>query len=438
MKHWFVFTKISIFFLCFVQFPAVAQRRVDLSRLVVVGDSLSAGFQDFSLVQSAQVNSYANLIARQAGTPLVLPLIGEPGVPAKLIPTSVFPFIGQAPGVSPGRLNPMEQATNLAVPGQTLQEVLFRKPGIPNPNSPDGIQLLTDLVLGFPGILLPTPVLLSQVEWVERFAQNPATRPTFIIAWAGNNDALFSILGANPNLVTPVPVFENLYGQFLSRLRATGATLVVANIPDVTAVPYLTPARDLVPSLAQGFGMGPGTVYRLLQLQPGDYLVPGALAEIAKMVAARSLQPLPSMCAAVAPGMPFPQTACVLRADQVRQIQSTVDQYNRIIARAAANYGAVLVDIQSLMDRVSRHGYIVNGQRLTTELGGGLFSLDAIHPTTIGQAVLADEFITTMNRTLGTSIPLLGWGQIGRGQGNSSYSDSRLTLSSEAESPVFP
>src|SRR5947209_8453702 len=55
--------------------PARAQRKADLSSLVVVGDSLSAGFQNGSLMDSQQPNGYASLVAAQAGVPLPLPLI---------------------------------------------------------------------------------------------------------------------------------------------------------------------------------------------------------------------------------------------------------------------------------------------------------------------------------------------------------------------------
>jgi hypothetical protein len=68
--------------------PAVSQTeekisrrpRVDFSRLVVIGDSLSAGFQNNSLLDSQQVNGYANLIARRARVELPHPLIAYPGI----------------------------------------------------------------------------------------------------------------------------------------------------------------------------------------------------------------------------------------------------------------------------------------------------------------------------------------------------------------------
>ena len=47
---------------------ASAQRKADLTRFVVVGDSLSAGFQSNSLFDIQQVNGYASLVANQAKT----------------------------------------------------------------------------------------------------------------------------------------------------------------------------------------------------------------------------------------------------------------------------------------------------------------------------------------------------------------------------------
>src|SRR5262245_33892865 len=55
-----------------------AEKRPDL---VVVGDSLSAGFQNDSLHELQQPHGYAKLIAESAGVDLVLPLIGAPGFP---------------------------------------------------------------------------------------------------------------------------------------------------------------------------------------------------------------------------------------------------------------------------------------------------------------------------------------------------------------------
>src|ERR1700692_159251 len=68
-----------------------AQNRADLSRLVVVGDSLSAGFQNGSLLDIQQTHGFASLVANQARTSLPLPLIAWPGIPNVLTLVSPGP-----------------------------------------------------------------------------------------------------------------------------------------------------------------------------------------------------------------------------------------------------------------------------------------------------------------------------------------------------------
>jgi hypothetical protein len=46
-----------------------------------------------------------------------------------------------------------------------------------------------------------------------------------------------------------------------------------------------------------------------------------------------------------------------------------------------------------------------NGQRLTTDFLGGLFSLDGIHPTNTGYGLFADEFIHALNTNFDAGIP---------------------------------
>jgi hypothetical protein len=43
---------------------------------------------------------------------------------------------------------------------------------------------------------------------------------------------------------------------------------------------------------------------------------------------------------------------------------------------------------------------------LTTDFLGGLFSLDGLHPTNTGYAIMANQFIQTMNTALKTTVPL--------------------------------
>ncbi len=363
--------------------PAVAQNavhRADLSRMVVVGDSLSAGFQNGSLLDSQQPHGYAKLIAKQAGTPLVLPLIGPPGIPPvlELVSPGPPPVIKPATGMSIGRDDPLVQATDLAVPGAKLHDALATLPSFP-------IDDFTDLLLGLPGLLLSPPVALTQVEWAE------ALHPTTIIVWIGNNDALGAAIAANPALVTPVKDFETDYAALMSQLKATGATIVCANIPDVTVIPFLTSAEKV----AELFRIPLDVLGPILGIGPGDFVTPDAFPLIEADVIA-FLHGLPTT--------PLPSSV-VLRAAGVTKIRAAVDAYNTIIAEQAAANGAAVVDIHALLNQFQAQGSVANGQRLTTDFLGGLFSLDGVHPTNTGYAVIANDFIETIDTAFAGSIP---------------------------------
>jgi len=358
--------------------PAQAQQGADLTRFVVVGDSLSAGFQNDSLLDVQQVHGYANLIAQQAQTNLPLPLISFPGVPnvLELISPGPPPIVAPIPGLPGDRENPLVQVSDLAVPGANLHDVLFTRP--PDPHNP-----LTTLVLGLPGLLGSPPVALSQVEWAE------ALSPTTIVAWVGNNDALGAVLAANPALLTPVLQFQSDYTALMDRLAATGATLIVANILDVTSVPFLTSADKV----AQEFGLPLSVVGPILGIGPGDFVTPAAFTLIEEILTGQIAGPLPS--------------SVILNAAQIGQIQTAVSSYNAIIAAEAKSHGAALVDIHRILNLIQARGVVANGQRLTTDFLGGIFSLDGVHPTNTGYAIVANAFIEMLDRTFAAHIPPL-------------------------------
>ena len=355
---------------------ARAQGRADLSRLVIVGDSLSAGFQSGSLLDSQQVHGYANLVAQQAGANLNLPLVAFPGIPnvLQLVSPGPPPVITMVPGISTGRENPFLQTFDLGVPGARLHDALFAAPNFP-------IDDLTDLILGLPGLLHVPPVSLSQTGWAQ------ALHPTTIIVWIGNNDALGAVIAANPALLTPVASFQSDYKTLMDRLSATGATLVVANIPDVTVVPFITSAEQV----AQEFGLPLSTIGPLLGISSGDFVTPDALPLIVENLNGAISGPLPG--------------SVVLRASQIAQIEAAVDSYNAIIAAEAQSHGAALVDVHGFLNVIHGQGAVENGRRLTTNFLGGIFSLDGVHPTNTGYAMLANDFIRALNRQFAAGIP---------------------------------
>ncbi len=376
--------------LCLSISPVRAQneRRADLSNLVVIGDSLAAGFQNGSLLDVQQVHGFASLVAAQAQVQLPLPLIAFPGIPNVITSVTLGPppVIQTAPGVSTGRTNPLVQPKNLAVPGATVQDALTTRPTC-IPGSPT----ITDLVLGLPAPCLGLGFPLSQIEWAE------ALHPTTVIVWLGSEDALKAVFSGTSAALTPPSAFATAYAEVMVRLAGTGAKLVAANVPDVTDIPYLTSA----PVAANLFEVPP-QLFQLflikLGIGPADLLTPDAFALIGPILLNQIPGPLPSNV--------------VLDATEILAIRSTTQAYNEIIANQAGARGAALVDVAALYNSIKAKGVVVGGQRLTADLFGGIFSLDGIHPTNTGFAIIANEFIKALNTSFTAGIPPLPVRQI--------------------------
>jgi phospholipase/lecithinase/hemolysin len=202
------------------------------------------------------------------------------------------------------------------------------------------------------------------------------------------------VLNANPALLTPVTEFQSDYAALIGRLAATKAALVVANIPDVTVVPFLTSSEKV----AEGIGLPLSIIGPILGIRAGDFVTPDAFTLIEEIIKeflmGQMAGPLPS--------------SVVLTAAQIAQIEAAVDSYNAIIAAEAESHGAALVDIHGILNLIHARGVVENGQRLTTDFLGGLFSLDGVHPTNTGYAIVADEFIEAIDQTFAAGIqPLL-------------------------------
>lgn len=349
---------------------------------VVIGDSLSAGFQNGSLLDSQQPNGWASLVATQASFSLPLPLIASPGAPAvlQLISLGPPPVIQQKAGVTIGRDNPTTQPYDLAVPGHLLNDVINTAPVIV-PTTDE--EIITDLVLGF-------PVGDTKSQMNEAIA----LKPTAIFVWAGNNDALNADSSGMPAAMTPVATFTQEFTQLLTTLRTqTKATLIVANIPDVTAIPYLTPAAAVIASVATETGLSQAQAAADLGLADGDLVNATGQGEAQTVISQIQQGQTPT---------PLTDSG-FLDAEEITAVQSTVDQYNAAISQEVSAVGGVLVDLHSYFMTLE-NGITINGYNATTSFLGGLFSLDGEHPTNTAYALIANQYIDAMNASLKTNI----------------------------------
>lgn len=348
---------------------------------VFLGDSLTAGYQSASLLDTAEVHGWAPLVAAQAAFPITQALIAYPGAPATLLLQSVSPLsIVTAPGITTGRDNPTAQVTDLAVPGAYLNDIANTAPLV-LPTT--GQELITQLVLGYPG--LGYGEANSQATFAVK------ANPTTIFLWAGNNDALVADLAGTPTAMTSVADFTTQYTALISELTTkTSAHLVIGNIPDVTLVPYLQPAALILAEYSAATGYPVATLSAILGISAGDLVTPEGLDEITAILTGKQTTPL--------------SDAGVLTAAEAVMVQTQVTAYNQVIAAQAKTAGATLIDINALFSTIASQGLTIGGYTGTSSFLGGFFSLDGIHPTNTGYAVVANTFIDAMNAAFKTSI----------------------------------
>ena len=95
----------------------------------------------------------------------------------------------------------------------------------------------------------------------------------------------------------------------------------------------------------------------------------------------------------------------VLDRDEIPGITATIDAYNAVIASKAAQYDIPVVDMNSYLSSINE-GVQINGVDFSSEFAaGGMFSLDGLHPTPRGSALIANQFIEAINAHYGSTIP---------------------------------
>jgi hypothetical protein len=167
----------------------------------------------------------------------------------------------------------------------------------------------------------------------------------------------------------------------------------VANIPDVTSIPYMTPATTVINYVASETGQSTSDIGTALGLGGGDLVNPQGLddvqSELSSYQQGSPLKPLGD--------------ADVLTAAERVAVQSLISSYNQIIQQDVSAAGGTLVDLHSYFATLAS-GLTIDGQNATTAFLGGLFGLDGIHPTNTGYALLANQFIAAANAAITLSI----------------------------------
>jgi len=99
----------------------------------------------------------------------------------------------------------------------------------------------------------------------------------------------------------------------------------------------------------------------------------------------------------------------VLLPSEQAEIKTATDAYNATISSVAASKGLALVDLKAILSEATTTGYNTGDFTLTTDLVlGGLISLDGIHLTARGYALMANEFLRAIDTTYGSNFEASG------------------------------
>ena len=402
--------------------PAPSANGVDFSRYIAVGNSLTAGYADGGLYLAGQLNSYPSIIAQQmqvvGGGSFSQSLFlanqasgsgyqsltgfdayGNPvltAVPASAVRGSItLPGLGTIPLFTKytGALE------NYGVPGIKLNDITNPAYGNGNP---------------YYERLLPGNSPTNTTAYIDFVTAKPYT---FFSNWLGNNDALgYATSGGAGDVLTDTTVFRSEYTSLIARLTSANQKGVCATVPDVTTIPYFTTVTvgALLASAQQvsstfttiyvnakntnsygdvTYSVRPATAKDLITLTflpTNKFLVPNGSG---KRYGVDISNPI--------------ENQYVLDANEITIVKAYVKSYNNSIKTVAASKGLAVFDAFTFLSNIKTNGLAIDGMNLTSNyISGGIFSLDGVHLTPRGYAIVANQFIQAINNQYGSSIPL--------------------------------
>lgn len=353
----YVFITVVLAITVFLPSQAFSVENTPQARLVGIGDSIGEGVQAADASWRTQPFSYLNFINHLMSADLTIPFIR----------TNYLGIVGDTANRS--RIFPGQLAANLAVSGATVNSLLYERAASATVAD---MRTETDLVL--------FPRMLSQIEAAEALA------PEYLVCWIGNNDVLSSVISygnMDASQLTPVADFERDFMLLADRLAdlhsSHGTRVVFGNIPNVTDIAFLVDRHFAEAVL--GFAVA---------LPDGHYTSIIGLA-IMGIAGNDDLVSDPDF---------------VLDIDEIARIQARLAEFNGIIAHEAQRIGMPLVDINAKFAEYAQTPPIFAGIPVDKYFMTGLFSLDGVHPSNIGHALIANEFIRVINKSFAANFPV--------------------------------
>jgi len=401
--------------------PKPSKGTADFSRYISIGNSLTAGYADGGLYLEGQMNSYPSIIGKQmqsvGGGPFVQPLFNaDQANGSGYLSLTGFNADG-TPITTPVTTN-LAIAGQQAIPGFGNVTLYTKYSGDINNYGVPGIKLFHITYAPYGNLngyyerLLPGNEGTHNTTYLDFVTAKPFT---FFSNWLGNNDALgYATSGGAGDVLTDKTTFSQLYGLLISKMTANGQKGVVGTIPDVTSIPYFnTITVGAVLGAVQKANPQVQAIYISALVSGSTYAPRAATAKDlivltfpTSKIGTPVVTPYGTLPYGLTPYTPI-DNQYVLDQNEIALTQDYVNSYNTTIKSIAAAKGLAVFDSYTFLNNIKQHGMVVDGVAINSNyISGGLFSLDGVHLTPRGYAIVANEFIKAINAKYGSSIPL--------------------------------
>ena len=380
-----------------VSLPRSPVNRTLFASYVAMGNSITAGYQSGGIVDSTQRESYAAVIAQQAGARYAYASLAIPGCPPPIINFQTQARLDGGTSTSCG-LRSAGSVTailnNVAVPGANTLD--------PTAVSTAASNALTTFILGG-----------------ETQAQRALdATPTFVSIEIGNNDVLSAAehgtvvpeatIGS-PG-VTPVDSVVAQYARMVTVLTTARPMLkgLLLGVFDVTALPSLFPAESLYSNAtfqAEFTAAAGGSVTYVPNCAGSHALIAIGIIQFweeAGIPAIVSCQP-------GVPAEPYGDFFVLDTAKQ-RVIGAAIAGYDAYISAKADSLGWAFVDPNIALGALKASGAIPTLPNFLspTQPFGAYITLDGVHPSALAHQVLANVLIGGINAKYGVAIDTVG------------------------------
>jgi len=399
--------------------PEASKGEIDPTRFVMIGGAHSSGYMNDALYYEGQQNSLAALISNQlslvGGNAIHQPFVNANSVGIGLTGLAHLKLGYKTDCKEVTSLSPVRVSStgDLSVFNDNLYSSTntFGNYGIP------GLKLMDVAAANYS----------QSNSYFTRMASSPAasvlndvsaTNATFFASFLGIEDVLdYAKSGGTITNLPSTDDFQNAYSSLLQQLCANGAKGAIATIPDVTEMPYFTtiPWNGLTLDAANNstlnsiynplgyfFTVG-SNPFMIVDPTANDFAVRQILSDELLLLSL----PLDSVkCNQM--GVLFPiRDEFVLDQGEIQVLRAKIAAYNEVIISLANQYKLALVRVDEFSSTL-KTGFAYNGVSMSAKfVSGGAYSLDGIHFNAKGNALLANEFLKSINLNYKSRIPLL-------------------------------